>query len=173
MRHARVAGWGLAAIALGAGGCQQLGAGPTLEAAWTGSDTGRIAVRPSVAWCEGAGVLTVAGVREDLGFGLAIYPNGEPQGGAYPVFDPGVDTTTRPGVAAAARWFTETALQGFQSDSGALELQARAGALEGLFQFRMRSLDGKDTIDVQGRLRGIRPGPCRLADSVAPAPGIP
>ena len=162
-----------AILALGIGGCQRLATGPALEAAWTGSDTGRITARATAGWCERGGVLEVTGRRQDLGFGIAIYPDGELQGGSYQAFDPGVDTARRPGVSAAARWFTETDLKGFQSDSGGLELRSTQGALEGSFRFRMRSLDGRDTIDVQGQLRGIRPGACPAVDSMAQPTDIP
>jgi hypothetical protein len=162
-----------ALLLLGVGACQRLATGPSLEAKWTGSDTGRIAVPATAGWCERSGVLSVTGVREDVGFGIAIYPAGAPQSGAYQAFDPGIDSARRPGVAAAARWFSDADLTGYQSDSGGLDLRATGGVLDGSFQFRMRSLNGKDTIDVTGRLRRIRPGACPVVDSVAPPGDTP
>lgn len=139
--------------------------GPRLEASWVGADTGKFAGAARVAWCPTAARLEVTAARDDRGFGLVLYADGDLAPGSYPGFDPGIDTIHRPGAAAAVRWFTEQKIEGFQSDSGTLELSGRDSLYQARFAFRLRSIDSDDTLLVTGGATGLVPGPCP-ADSV-------
>lgn len=119
----------------------------------------------SAAWCPVSGRLEVTAVREDMGFGLALYPLDSLAAGTYTAFDPGIDTASRPGVAGVARWFTERRVFGFQSDSGSLTLTRNGDRYEARFGLRLRSLDGGDTTRATGRATDLWPGAC-AADSV-------
>lgn len=116
-------------------------------------------------WCPGAHRLEITSTNDDMGFGLAIYPVDSLVSGAYPVFDPGIDTASRPGAAGVARWYTAQRIIGLQSDSGVLKLTRNGDAYDATFGFRLRALDGYDTTRATGRLSGIRPGACPV-DSV-------
>jgi len=140
--------------------CGHGGGGPYLSASWTGSDTGRIAVRAVASWCPVANRLEVKAIQEDVGLALAIYPEVELSSGEFPVFDPGIDTVHRPGAAGVARWFTEKQLQGYQSDSGRMTLARSGDKLQLQFKLRMRSLGGEETIRATGRATGLVPGSC-------------
>lgn len=156
-----------------AAGCGRSGGGGTLSAKWTtfersgkAADTAKVARPHSFSgpvvsrWCAGAQRLEVTAVDEDLGFGLVLYPADSLRAGRYPAFDPGIDSVRRPSAAGAARIFTEQRLLGMQSDSGALELAASGPGYRARFGFRMRSLEGGDTIRVTGEAGGITAGRC-------------
>jgi hypothetical protein len=163
---ARAVGRGvvLAALLLWAMACSKVGGGRWLTARWIGSDTGRISAPATASWCPLAGRLEVKAVSGDLGFGLVLYPVGDLAAGSYPAFDPGIDSVHRPGASAALRWYTQQLVVGFQSDSGSVQLTGK-DLLDLRFGFRLRSLDGKDTLVTQGRAANLQRGTCP-ADSV-------
>ena len=117
-------------------------------------------------------------MRQDQGFGLVLYPVGELAPGSYPAFDPGIDTVQRPGVSAAARWFTDQDMAGFQSDSGSLELQRSGDRLRR--QLRVPAAFAQHRGHAAGERAGfaawcpgpVRPTRCRngRADAVASLP---
>lgn len=160
-----------AAIALAAilGACDNTTTGPQVSAAWTGSDTVRFTARAKVSWCPVARRLEVLAIRnDDLGFGLVVYPANELEPGEFPAVDPSADTVSRPGVAAAARKFTETSILALQSDSGSLVLTKEGESFGARFGFRLKSPDEANTVVVTGEATGLVPGPC-IADSVPAA----
>jgi hypothetical protein len=157
--------------------CGRRGAEGTLTAKWTTLestkkiDTLKVA-RPhsfsgpvAARWCPVARRLELTAVHADEGFGLAIYPADSLTAGQYPAFDPGLDTARRPSAAGAARWFTEQKLVGFQSDSGGVDLSVEGSRYHARFGFRMRALQGIDTVRFTGEASNVVPGPCP-ADSV-------
>lgn len=158
---------GAALVALVAGACARSGrgGGSQLTASWSGSDTGHVVAPASAVWCPVARRLEIMATRDDKGFGLVIYPEQDPVGGEYPGFDAGIDTVHRPGSAGALRWFSERAVVGYQSDSGSTQLTTGAGGLDVRFGFRMRSINGRDTIRATGEASHLVPGSCP-ADSV-------
>lgn len=141
-----------------------------LSASWTGADTGKVSAPPTAVWCRDANRLEVTLVQGDLGVGLVLYPADSQLAGEYPAFDPGADTVARPSAAAAVRWFTEQAIEGYQSDSGAIALDAEGPRLSGRFGFRLRSLDGLKKVRLTGTLKEMVPGPCQ-SDSL-PTTGL-
>jgi hypothetical protein len=62
---------------------------------------------------------------------VVIYAADSLRSGRYQVFNPTITPVSRPGAAVAARWFTETAIHGTQSDSGTVTLQADHGRVSG------------------------------------------
>lgn len=152
--------------------CRSDGSGPTsgkgsFSVSWVGSDTGKLSAAPRAAFCTDGNHLEILASRGDLGVGLAIYPQAEPGEGIYQGFDPGVDTVTRPGVTAAARWFTEREIKAFQSDRGTLNLTRRGESFSGDFAMHLRKVGADtDTIVLSGRFSGVMPGPC-AADTTA------
>jgi hypothetical protein len=148
------------------------GASGKLAASWVGADTGKLSGTARAAWCDADRRLELTAVQGDAGVGLVLYPVAEVQAGTYAAFVPGADSIPRPGVAGAARWFTERAIAAYQSDSGRLELSGSQGALAGTFDLHMRSLEGEDTVRLSGRFSGVRPGAC-VADSVRDSVSAP
>lgn len=152
-------------VALGTG-CRSDGSGPTaskgsFSASWVGSDTGKLSAAPRAVFCADGNHLEILATKGDQGVGLAIYPQAELADGNYEGFDPGVDTVTRPGVTAAARWFTEREIAAFQSDWGTLKLRKKGEAYSGGFAMHLRKVGADtDTIVLNGHFSGVVPGPC-------------
>jgi hypothetical protein len=133
-----------------------------------GSDTGEISGTPRASFCTNGNVLEILVTKGDLGVGLAVYPEKELAGGNYPAFNP-QDSVVRPGVAAAARWFTERDIRAFQSDWGSLNLVKKGQSLSGGFGLRLKRVAAdSDTLVLSGQFKGVVPGPC--ADSSVSSP---
>ncbi len=147
----------LAALLTACGGSPREG---QLTASWIGADTGKVSAPVAVAWCRDARRLELTLVQDDFGIGLVLYPADTALTGEFPAFDPGADTVVRPSAAAAIRWFTEQAIEGYQSDSGALVLEEKGPRLSGSFGFRLRALDGLKKVRLTGTLSDLAPGAC-------------
>lgn len=149
--------------------CAEASGEGQLTASWIGDDTGKVAARSAAVWCGDTRRLEVTLVQDDLGIGLVLYPADTLAAGEFLAFDPGADTVTRPSAAAAVRWFTEQAIEGYQSDSGRVVLEEAEGRFSGNFGFRLHSLDDAKILRLTGTLAGIVPGACH-SDSL-PAGG--
>ena len=149
-------------------GCQPSATGGSLTADWVGLDTGRVEAAPRAIWCVGDQRLELTAEQGDAGVGLALYPLDSLVSGEYPAFDQGADTIHRPGVAAGVRWFTESAVRGYQGDSGGLTLTREGERMAGRFSFRLRSLEGSDTVRMTGQFSGARAGACPADTAAAP-----
>ena len=146
------------AAAFAAWSCEASSAEPNsghLEARWVGADTGKLKVRARANWCAPARLLELIGADSDAGMGLAVYPAESLASGPYAAFDPVKETLHRPGVAVGVRWFTETEIKGYQSDSGAVSLTRRDGTLDGSIDARMHASSSPETIRVTGTFRGV------------------
>lgn len=153
--------------------CRTDGSGPTtgpgsFSASWIGADTGKLSAAPRAVFCVEGNHLELIASRGDLGVGLAVYPTAGPDAGTYEGFDPAADTVKRPGVTAAARWFTEREIKAYQSDRGTLTLTRKGEALSGTFAIHLRKVAADtDTLVLSGRFSGVVPGPC-VPDTVSP-----
>jgi len=141
----------------------------SMHAEWFGLDTGKVDGAARANWCAADQRLEIFGVKGDAGVGLVVYPAEELGPGYFVAFDPGLDTVHRPGVSGALRWFSERAIAGYQSDSGGLELTRAGSGYSGTFEFRMRPLNGDDTLRLRGRFRRVSPAACP-GDSLSPPP---
>lgn len=139
----------------------------SFSASWVGADTGKLTGTPRAALCRDGNRLEILVSKGDVGVGLVVYPEKDLVGGNYTAFDP-QDSVVRPGVAAAARWFTERDIRAFQSDWGALNLVQRGEAWSGGFGIHLRRISADtDSIILSGQFKGVVPGPCG-SDSVSP-----
>lgn len=148
--------------------CDRARPGPRFTVEWVASDSGHGGTfdAPATArWCAVAERLEVQAIRDDRAFGLVVYPESVLVPGEYAVFDPGVDTVHRPSAVAAARWFTDQSVAGFQSDSGVVEILEAGPTVRMRFGLRLRSLTGQDTLRAEGQAVRLAPEGCP-ADSV-------
>ena len=156
----------LVTVAACAGGEPGGPRGGTLEVQWVGGDTGKL-VAPAVAeWCDSLRLLELRAVRGDTGIALALYPAESVTAGRYPMGRPERGDSTRPSSALALRWFTETSIRGFQSDSGSVSIAGGGpGAVGGSFAARLRSTTEGSRLSVTGSFRGltVRPAPAECA----------
>ena len=167
----RLAAGGLMAVAAG---CSEerpaATAGGSLEVQWVGGDTGKL-VAPAVGeWCDSLRMLEVRAVHGDTGIALALYPADSVAPGAYPLVVPQRADSVRPAAAVALRWFAETSIRGFRSDSGTVTLTAVAPGA-GRFSGSLRSATEGTRLTVTGSFQGltVAPAPADCA-GVAPAP---
>ena len=131
---------------------------------------------PAVAeWCDSLRVLELRAIRGDTGIALVLYPTDSAAPGDYPMVPPERADSTRPAAALALRWFAETSIRGFRSDSGSVTLAAVGpGAGSGRFSGRVRSTTEGSRLTVTGTFQGltVQPGPAECA-GVAPDPDDP
>jgi hypothetical protein len=139
-----------------------------LEAHWTGSDTGKISVTARAEWCGRDRFLEIRAVRGDTGLALALFPRdtvvpGRYQVRALPLAD------SRPAASVGLRLFAQTAIKGFQGDSGSVQLRrSTAGVFSGEIEARARSVSGIQRVHLTGtfhdltilpQVRGCSPPP--------------
>ncbi len=167
IKELRLAALPVLAGLLGACGAQP-GEG-NLSASWIGTDTGEVSTAANTVWCRDPRRLEVTAIDGDLGLGMVLYPSDTALPGQFKGFDPGADTVIRPAAAAALRWFTEQNIEGYQSDSGGVTLEAQGQRLSGQFRFRLRSLDRNKIVRLTGTLDGLTPGVCQ-SDSLPGGP---
>lgn len=148
------------------------GSSGTLAATWIGADTGRFSGRARAVWCPGSRTLEIIAIKEDAGVGLVLYPLTDLHPAEFPAFDVSRDSVRRPGAAVAMRWFTESAIKAYRSDSGTVTLQQVGDRAAGLFAVHLRPLTGSGGIDLHGTFRAVPMGPdsarCAPADTTSP-----
>ena len=149
----------------------QTPAGPRLEVRWTGSEAATFHAPATAAWCDSLNLLEIVGLSGDTGLAIAIYPREGIATGAYPVRPPAAADSMPPSSAIGLRWFSQTAVRGFQSDSGKLSLtRAADGSLSGQFRAAAHPVTGKGPLTLTGSFSGLRERPATRGCSTAPPP---
>lgn len=141
------------------------GHGVRLRASWDGPKAGKLKAPAKVFWCTRAMRLEIEAIRDDAGVALAVYPADSLRPGRYEGFNPAVYPMQRPGSAAAARWFTEQEVKGYQSDSGSAELSRGEDGYRLRFGYRMIEVNLVDTLRLTGEVTAFTPGACPLDSS--------
>ena len=86
-----------------------------------------------------------------------------------PVRPPAAADSMPPSSAIGLRWFSQTAVRGFQSDSGKLSLtRAADGSLSGQFKAAAHPVTGKGPLTLTGSFSGLRERPATRGCSTAP-----
>jgi hypothetical protein len=167
----RRAGW-LAAIGCLAGCTADAGpvrSGPRLEARWTGPEAAAFHAPAVAEWCDSLNLLEIVATSGDTGIAIAIYPRESVATGAYPVRPPAAADSDPPASAIGLRYFSQTAVRGFQSDSGTLALtRGSDGILSGRFRAAAHPVTGKGPLSVTGSFEGLRRRPATRGCSTAP-----
>ncbi|MEP6689035.1 MAG: hypothetical protein ABJC36_11870 [Gemmatimonadales bacterium] len=136
---------------------------------WTGADTATFSAPATAERCEALHLIEIRAVSGDTGVGLALYDSGSIQPGTYRIRTRTASDTSRPGASLALRWFSKTAVQGFQGDSGeALLRPSGADAYSGTFRAKANAITGAGRLDITGSFDGVRLGRARRT-CVAPA----
>jgi hypothetical protein len=127
-----------------------------LEVQWTGSRDGAIEGAAAAGWCAEQKILQISLVQGDTGVALALYPDQAIGNGVYPVVDPIRAESVPPAAGVALRWLTQTTVQGFQGDSGRVNLERSAtGRLSGQIHARARSIVDTQRIRLRGTFRDL------------------
>jgi hypothetical protein len=166
---------GPALLVLGlAAGCRMQGAdeaGARLEVRWTGASTAAFAAPASAEWCDSLNLLEIRAIAGDTGVGLAVYHQGGLAPGTYRVYKPELAGTMPAAAAVGLRWYSQTAVQGFQGTSGELSLRrAPDGTLAGSFNAKATSITGAGRLTVTGSFEGLRERPATRGCYAPPPP---
>jgi hypothetical protein len=133
-----------------------------LEAEWSGSDRGKISAPASAEWCGARRLLEIRAVQGDTGIALALYVKDTLTAGRYLVVDPLKAESLPPAAGVALRWFTQSAVKGFQGATGTVFLELpESGELAGNVTARARSVVDTQWVAVKGTFEGltVRPSP--------------
>jgi hypothetical protein len=123
-------------------------------AEWTGSDTGRIVAPVRAEWCDSLRLLEIRATQGDSGLAVAVYPAGAVGPDSYPVARPD-QAHPAPSAAVALRWFAETAIRGFQGDSGAVVLERADDRVSGTLEAGLRSITDGARLTLLGTFRDV------------------
>jgi hypothetical protein len=128
----------------------------SLQAEWTGVDTGKLSAPAVAEWCDSLKLLELRAIHGDTGIALVLYPSDSIAPGEYVVVQPARADSSRPAAAAALRWFAETSIRGFRGDSGEVVLQSAApGVMRGRFSVYFRSATEGSRLSTTGSFSGL------------------
>ena len=127
---------------------------PSLQAYWTGTDTGKAVLPARAALCGTRGPLLVFGQSGDTGIGLALYPRDSLQAGTYPVFNPTLGVV-RPGAAVAARWTRKMVMADLRGSQGQVALENAGAVVTGHFSARTSGVVLPGAVTIEGSFRAI------------------
>jgi hypothetical protein len=157
VRNIRGAVWGALAWAAACSNPPQRKTTGSIEAQWTGADTGKMAAPMTAEWCDVRRALEIRGVTGDSGLGLVLYPVDTIDADSYRIVVPeAADTAPPPSAAIALRVFSTNTIQGYQGDSGTIALErGKDGELSGVIEARARSVVNGQLVTVNGKLRDL------------------
>jgi hypothetical protein len=142
-----------------------------LDVRWTGAGRGKISGPATADWCSARRLLEIRTVQGDSGIALALYPADTISTGKYRVVDPARAESVPPAAGVALRWLTQTTVQGFQGDSGVVDLERSAsGLLSGRIRIRARSVVNTQKVSVTGTFEDLTVRP-ESRGCVAPGKG--
>jgi hypothetical protein len=149
----------LAIVLVGLPGCHRpssYGGAGQIDVRWTGSERGRLSGGATAEWCSILRLLDIRAIRGDTGIALAIYPADSIIPGEYRLTDPAKTDSLRPAASIALRWLSQTAIKGFQGESGSVVLErSRSGELSGRITGVARSVTDTQRLAIEGSLRGL------------------
>jgi hypothetical protein len=127
-----------------------------LEARWTGADSGKISALAAAEWCEDRRMLEIRTIQGDTGLALAVYPVDTIVSDSYPVVEPSRADSSPPSAGLALRVFAQTAIKGYQGDSGTVILErSGSGLISGRLAARAGSVANGEQIRLSGKFQGV------------------
>jgi hypothetical protein len=134
----------------------QLSPAGRLEARWTGADTGKISGLATAEWCADSLVLEIRAIQGDTGLALALYVVDTIATDSYRVVEPARADSVPPSASVALRLLSQTAIKGFQGDSGTVILErSGSGQLSGSLAARARSVLNGGQIRLSGNFERV------------------
>jgi hypothetical protein len=151
----RLACAGLVALLL-LSGCRDRAGGGHLELRWKGSARGTLAAPATADWCALLRLLEIRSVKGDTGVAIALYPTEALVSGTYPVKPPAKTGPPPPAARLAVRWPGQTAIRGFQGDSGTVVVERSAkGVVSGRVTAFAHSATDTGALEINGRFRDL------------------
>jgi hypothetical protein len=127
-----------------------------LEVGWNGRSGGIISAPATAGWCAAKRVLEIRAIRGDTGIALALFPGKTLSPGAYRIVAGARAESIPPAARIAVRWLATNTVQGFQGDSGRVELErSSSGQLSGSVRARARSVVDTQRITLTGTFRDV------------------
>jgi hypothetical protein len=152
MRAILLVGWFVAAC----GSAKPPGLGGSLDAAWSGADTGLLRASATARWCAESRFGEILGVRGDTGIAIAVRHADSLAAGRYAAVLPDSADTAAASATVGLRFLGRTSVTGYQSDSGTVTLQPdRTGRLTADFDVRARVVGSVALIHLRGRATGV------------------
>jgi len=150
----------LAIVLVGLPGCNRAPASRAgtgqIDVRWTGSERGRLAGRATAEWCPILRLLEIRAIRGDTGVALAIYPADTITPVQYRIIDPAKAESLPPAAGIALRWATQTAVKGFQGESGSVAVdRSPSGELSGRITATARSVTDTQRVTIDGSFRDL------------------
>jgi hypothetical protein len=127
-----------------------------LEASWTGADSGKVSAPAAAEWCAGRRLLEIRAIQGDTGLAVALYAVDTIASDSYQVVEPTRADSVPPSASVALRLFSQSAIKGFQGDSGIVILErSGSGRLSGSLTARGRWVLNGEQIRLSGRFERI------------------
>jgi hypothetical protein len=128
----------------------------TLEAAWTGAESGSVRTTAVALWCPERRFAEILGVHGDTGVAIALRELDSIRPGRYAAVLPDSADTAGPSATVALRFLSRTSITGFRSDSGDVTVtRARDGSLGVEFRVRARAPEAAARIGLRGRAAAV------------------
>ena len=141
-----------------------------LDARWSGAEEGTISAPATAEWCPIRKFLEIRAIQGDTGLALALYPAGTIVAGEYRVVHPPKAESLPPAAGVALRWLTQTAVRGFEGESGTVVLErSPSGTLSGRVAAGTRSITDTLRAALSGTFQDLTVRPQTRGCS-APAP---
>jgi hypothetical protein len=127
----------------------------TLE--WRGTDRGAARLPAKVSWCPVTRIATLSAISTDTGLLVTLHEVDSMRTGPHPVVSPALrDVSPRPSATAALRWVKDTsAILGYASVSGMVNMSAVGTAASGSMEVRFRKPATLDTIVLRADFRDV------------------
>ena len=127
-----------------------------VEVEWSGAGKGRLAGPATAEWCDSLKVLQIEALAGDSGVAIALYPKDAVSPDSYPVVSPAKADSVPPAAAVALRYFGETAVKGYQGDSGRVLLRDTAGGrVSGRFSASLKSAGDGSRLSIGGTFHDV------------------
>ena len=127
-----------------------------LEAHWTGADSGRISAPAAAEWCADRLLLEIRAIQGDTGLAMSLHPVDTIATDSYRVVEPTRADSAPPSAQVALRLFLQTAIKGYQGDSGIVILErSGSGQLSGSLAARARSVLNGEQIRLSGKFERV------------------
>jgi hypothetical protein len=148
--------------------------GGNVTVSWVGAASGHFAARATGAWCPLDSLVEILAVSNDTGVGVTLITSGSVAAVQYPVISSVVGADWRPMGLASLRIASDTALKGYEANSGLVQVtKGDASLVSGTVDVRLRQSEGNDTLRMSGSFDRvpIKPavGPCGRSPKPKPA----
>jgi hypothetical protein len=148
--------------------------GGTVSVSWVGASTGHFSARGTGSWCPADSLVEILAVSNDSGVGLALITSGTVAPVQYPVLSSVVGADWRPMGFASLRVASDTALKGYEANSGLLQVtKGDPELVSGSIDVRLKLADGGDTLRMSGTFDRVAIKPAVGQCGRSPKPKAP